>query len=279
MSDQQSDKESEQVPSSLKSRKAVALRYDPSKDGVPTVVATGKNYVADQIIASARRHNIPIREDKALVGALAELDCGRQVPPEMFRAVAEVIAWVFRMEKQSGKRRVSDELHLPYWAELWDSAFGIGQFLVARGCAGTGKRALDLGCGMGFAGMVAAAMGYEVTLADLEPEALLFARLNAPGARARRLDWRSDRLGERFDLIIGADVLYDRKQWEFLEPFWRAHLAEGGSVLLGEPGRQTGDMFVDWIAQREWKLERFEEKVATRERAIRLFRLIPQRPL
>ena len=178
-----------------------------------------------------------------------------------------------RREKLSGKRRVSDELHLPYWAELWDSAFGIGQFLVNRGSPGGRKSALDLGCGMGFAGMVAAAMGYRVMLADMETEALLFAQVNVAGARTRRLDWRVDQLSERFDLIIGADVLYDRKQWEFLEPFWRAHLAEGGSVLLGEPGRQTGDLFVDWIVDRGWKLERFEETVATRERGIRLFRL------
>jgi len=46
-------------------------------------------------------------------------------------------------------------------------------------------------------------------------------------------------------------------------------------ALLGERGRQTGDLFVDWIAARGWKLDRFEEKVATRERAIRLFRLRP----
>ena len=185
----------------------------------------------------------------------------------------QVVAEEDRREKLGGKRRESDELHLPYWAELWDSALGIAQFLIQRGSVVGPKTALDLGCGMGFAGMAAAAMGYRVMLADMETQALLFAQLNVPRARTRRLDWRRDRIGERFDLIIGADVLYDRTQWEFLEPFWRAHLASGGTVLLGEPGRQTGDLFVDWIAERGWRLERFEEKVATRERRIRLFRL------
>lgn len=185
----------------------------------------------------------------------------------------QVVAEEDRREKLSGKRRVSDELHLPYWAELWDSAFGIAHFLIDGGGVGSGKNALDLGCGMGFAGMVASAMGYRVVLADLEADALLFAKLNAPEGEARRLDWRGDRLDRRFDLIIGADVLYDRKQWEFLEPFWRAHLASGGAVLLGEPGRQTGDLFIEWIGGRGWRLERFEQKVATREKPIRLFRL------
>jgi predicted nicotinamide N-methyase len=184
----------------------------------------------------------------------------------------QVVAEEDRREKLSGQCRQSEELHLPYWAELWESAIGIGQFLIRNKSTRNGL-ALDLGCGMGFAGMVAQAAGYRVLMADLEPDALLFARLNAPGARTRQLDWRRDRLDERFDLILGADVLYDRKQWEFLEPFWRAHLAKAGSVLLGEPGRQTGDLFAQWIEQRRWRLERREEKVAMRERPIRLFLL------
>ena len=73
-----------------------------------------------------------------------------------------------------------------------------------------------------------------------KPPALLFAQLNslpyAARVRTRRLDWRADHLGERFDLILGADILYERKQWDFLEPFWRAHLAPGA---ISAP-RRTG---------------------------------------
>jgi predicted nicotinamide N-methyase len=136
---------------------------------------------------------------------------------------------------------------------------------------------LDLGCGMGLTGAVAAAMGARVVLADLEPDALLFARLNSlpwsQRMRTRRLDWRSARLDERFDLIIGADILYERSQWPHLEPFWREHLNAGGTVLLGEPGRQTGDLFLDWIKPRPWKLDQTERPVPTRPKPIRLFKL------
>ena len=97
--------------------------------------------------------------------------------------------------------------------------------------------------------------------ADLEAPALLFARLNSlpwrRRVRTRRLNWQRDRLAEKFDLILGSDILYERKQWEYLEPFWRAHLAEGGTVLLGEPGRQTGELFMPWIVDRGWALEQF----------------------
>ena len=89
----------------------------------------------------------------------------------------------------------------------------------------------------------------------------------------RELNWQRDRLGEKFDLILGADVLYEKAQWEYLEPFWREHLADSGTILLGEPGRQTGDQFGDWIAARGWRMEVFSQKVSTRATPIRLFQL------
>ena len=203
------------------------------------------------------------------------------------RVLDQVVEEEDRREKVTGQRRNGDELHLPYWAELWDSSFGLGAHLVehvvqrARSPSlqtwDPSTSVLDLGCGMGLTGLVAAALGARVTLADLEPPALLLARLNTlpyrDRAHVRKVDWRRDRLNERFDLILGADVLYERAQWGFLEPFWLAHLAPAGSVLLGEPGRQTGDLFPDWITARGWSLERFEQPVPTREKPVRVFHL------
>jgi predicted nicotinamide N-methyase len=204
-----------------------------------------------------------------------------------------------REQKRSGRRLDGDYLHLPYWAELWDSAPGLARWLAHTvSTNGWGAlvaapalpaphplpppNVLDLGCGMGLTGAVAAALGARVLFADLEPAALLFARLNSlpysgngrpARVRARQLNWQTDRLGERFDLILGADILYERKQWAHLEPFWRAHLAPGGVVLLGEPGRPTGDDFIEWIRARGWSLKEFEQPVETRPKPIRLFRL------
>ena len=211
------------------------------------------------------------------------------------RVLDEVAAEEDRLEKVSGKRADGDYLHLPYWAELWDSAAGLGTFLVERRTEDLGLRTeseseggaqpvfspkssvLDLGCGMGLSGTVAAALGSRVLFADLERPALLFAQLNslpfADHVRARRVDWRSDRLGEWFDLILGADILYERRQWEHLEPFWREHLAPGGQILLGEPGRPTGELFPEWVRGRGWSLTSHEQPVPTRERPIRLFSL------
>jgi predicted nicotinamide N-methyase len=128
-----------------------------------------------------------------------------------------------------------------------------------------------------LAGTVAAALGANVLFADLEPDSLLFATLNClpwrERIRTRRLNWQKDHLDERFDLILGADILYEKQQWPFLEPFWREHLTRNGSVLLGEPGRQTGDLFLEWIKPKQWKTEISEQPVPTRPRPIRLFHL------
>jgi predicted nicotinamide N-methyase len=195
------------------------------------------------------------------------------------RVLDEAVAEEDLREKIGGARLAAEDLHLPYWAELWDSALGVGQFIVKlrRDEPAEPLAVLDLGCGMGLAGAVAAAVEMDVMLADLEPRALLFASLNTvpfrERARVARIDWRRDRLGEDFDLIIGADVLYDRTQWEFLDRFWQQHLRVAGQVLLGEPGRQTGEIFVKWIRSRGWLLDEFTEPVTTRPTPIRILRL------
>ena len=210
------------------------------------------------------------------VGAL-ELAFTRVRDPNV--VLDQVAAEEDRRDKLAGKRRPGDELHLPYWAELWDSSLAIIDFLAEILPRFDIPRlsVLDLGCGMGLTGAVAAAMGAKVMFADLEPDALLFARLNAiehaGRVRTRRLNWQTARLTEQFDLIIGADILYEKAQWAHLEPFWRGHLRRGGTVLLGEPGRQTGDMFLDWIKPHPWRLEQLKKVVPTRTTPIRLFQL------
>ncbi|MCC6239934.1 MAG: methyltransferase [Phycisphaerales bacterium] len=167
----------------------------------------------------------------------------------------------------------SDVLHLPYWAELWDSSLGIAQWLGGQSLQNV--RLLDLGCGMGLTGSIAASLGARVLFADLEPSALLFARLNSlpwhQRVRTRRLDWSADHLREHFDLILGTDILYEVRQWGVLESFWRQHLARRGRVVLGEPGRSSSDAFIDWIQLRGWRLIRQSVSIPTRSSPIRIF--------
>jgi len=76
---------------------AIALRYSPETGSAPKIVAKGEGFVAEEILRIARENDIPLRQDPALAGALATLDIGAQIPPELFRAVAEVLAFVYKM--------------------------------------------------------------------------------------------------------------------------------------------------------------------------------------
>ena len=81
---------------------AVALRYAPTEgDQCPRIIATGQGYMAEEILRVARENDIPLRQDPALAGALETLDVGAQIPSELFRAVAEVLAFVYKVNGQA----------------------------------------------------------------------------------------------------------------------------------------------------------------------------------
>ncbi len=78
-------------------KKAVALKYEPGKDAAPRVVAKGKGPLAEKILALAQEAGVPLREDQELVEALMKLEIEAQVPPELYEAVAAVLAWAWKL--------------------------------------------------------------------------------------------------------------------------------------------------------------------------------------
>jgi flagellar biosynthesis protein len=79
-----------------KPRRASALKYEGV--GAPKVVATGQGLIADRILAAAREAGIAIREDAALAEALAGLDLDREIPEDLYAAVAEALAWAYSLD-------------------------------------------------------------------------------------------------------------------------------------------------------------------------------------
>jgi flagellar biosynthesis protein len=79
-----------------KPRRASALKYEGI--GAPKVVATGQGLIADRIVAAAREAGIAIREDAALAEALAGLDLDREIPEDLYAAVAEALAWAYSLD-------------------------------------------------------------------------------------------------------------------------------------------------------------------------------------
>ncbi len=77
---------------------AVALKY-AGGDSAPTVVAKGRGLIAEQIIARAKEHGVYVHESPALVALLAQVDIDQFIPPQLYVAVAELLAWLYRVER------------------------------------------------------------------------------------------------------------------------------------------------------------------------------------
>lgn len=79
---------------------AVALAYAPG-DSAPKVVAKGRGLIAEEIIARARQHNVYVHESAELVTLLMQVDMDAHIPPQLYVAVAELLAWLYRVERQA----------------------------------------------------------------------------------------------------------------------------------------------------------------------------------
>lgn len=83
-----------------KHKQAIALQYTKNRDGAPRVVAKGQGYVAEQIIVSAKQNSVPIYQSKTLSNLLMAIELDREIPHELYTAVAEVLAYVYRLDQK-----------------------------------------------------------------------------------------------------------------------------------------------------------------------------------
>ncbi|MCR4401006.1 MAG: EscU/YscU/HrcU family type III secretion system export apparatus switch protein [Syntrophomonadaceae bacterium] len=88
----------------IRRRRAVALRYDPEREEAPRVVASGKGHLAVRIEELAREAGVPLRQDDVLAEYLAALDLYQEIPPALYAAVAEILAFVYRLDGQRRER-------------------------------------------------------------------------------------------------------------------------------------------------------------------------------
>lgn len=86
-------------------KRAVALKYEPRKNVAPKLVAKGKGYVAENILEAAQKNAVPVYQNKSLVNMLMALELDKEIPPELYTTVAEVLAYVYRIDKRKGKNK------------------------------------------------------------------------------------------------------------------------------------------------------------------------------
>ena len=83
-----------------KQKGAVALSYDRARDEAPKVSASGRGQVAERILEAAQEAGVPVREDPDLLEVLARVPVGEEIPPELYQAVAEILAFIYRMNAE-----------------------------------------------------------------------------------------------------------------------------------------------------------------------------------
>jgi predicted nicotinamide N-methyase len=144
------------------------------------------------------------------------------------------------------------EEYLPYWAELWPSGVALARRVAARSLKGA--RVLELGCGLGLPSLAAALAGGRVLATDWSPQAIELLRDNAArnGAELETaiVDWqRPAELLERapWDLVLGADLLYERRNVAPLLALLPPLLGQRGELWLADPGRApAADFLAAW---------------------------------
>jgi len=89
---------------SRRPKKAIALRYKPVQDNAPKVTAKGTGLVAEKIIAVARKQGIPVKDDPDLIEVLSRLDLHQEIPPELYVVVAEILAFVYNLNRKKASK-------------------------------------------------------------------------------------------------------------------------------------------------------------------------------
>jgi predicted nicotinamide N-methyase len=190
-------------------------------------------------------------------------------PPE---AVTEVVRetvlidhYRFRIDRPTDTDKLLDhpwvrsayaaDEYVPYWAQLWPAARMLAKVVVREDWASYPRpvSVLEVGCGLGLAGLACLARGLSVTFSDVDETALAFAAANArlngfTEFRTLPIDFRAPPADAKYPVVIGSDLMYEERLVDPLVGLLRAVLAPGGVCLITDPDRTPARVF-------RWKLE------------------------
>jgi predicted nicotinamide N-methyase len=177
----------------------------------------------------------PVTSSRAVVAGVP-LVLTRPAEPDRMLDDPAAVAW----------NRADD--YMPYWAYLWPGAFLLAEAVAAREWA-AGVKTLEIGCGLGLAGLTAVRCGASVVFSDYDEAPLEFVARSAAANgfdpsrwSTRRIDWRSPP-SERFAVVLGADVLYERRLVPLVADVLAAVLAPGGVGMIADPYRVSAEAF------------------------------------
>lgn len=150
----------------------------------------------------------------------------------------------------------------PYWGSLWATAPKTAAMILRQPWP-TRLKALELGCGIGVAGIAALIAGHDVTFADHASSAVRLAVSNAAlngfsNMAGMVFDWQQPTT-DQFDFILASDVLYDAAGHEPLLSTLQAMLSHHGVVWIGDPGRVNAPRFAELAVRHGWCVELLDE--------------------
>jgi predicted nicotinamide N-methyase len=145
--------------------------------------------------------------------------------------------------------------NFPLWAKIWEAAIVLSEYLAGIPPE-PGKRFLEIGGGMGIAGIVASSFGHYVTVTEYNTDALNFARANAeknlPSQHANleivKLDWNKPNLKGLFDIIFASEIIYNDRDYQPILGIFKKFLKPGGEIILAERVRKTSIEFFKQVS-------------------------------
>lgn len=145
----------------------------------------------------------------------------------------------------------------PYGIVLWPAAIALAHELATRELAG--MRVLELGAGTGLPGIVAASLGAHVVQTDRQQLVLHVCRQNAARNSVMKIehrtaDWTAWNDADRYDLILGSDILYAEPLHPNLRHIFETNLAPGGMVLVSDPFREASVRLLETLQAEGWQI-------------------------
>ncbi len=150
---------------------------------------------------------------------------------------------------------------IPFWIEVWPSAIVLAEFILESD-EFKNKKVLELGCGLGLTSVALGFKGAFVTATDYEMTALQYARRNyiknignEEKAKFIYLDWRHPLLFEKFDFVIGADIIYERNLFADIVKVLEMAMDEGSVCYLADPNRRIAFEFFEILKGKSFGFE------------------------
>lgn len=153
-----------------------------------------------------------------------------------------------------------EDERLPYWADLWPSSIALSEYVIENISEFESKNILELGCGLGLVGITATANGGNVLFTDNDPQALQFTQINfkrnfSRPAAVQLLDWRNPVKSSSYDIIIAADIIYEKRWLEPVLDILEHNLTAKGIAYIAGPDRSVTREIYKMIESRNWKRE------------------------